>query len=84
MTDTTEKAVHVELQKARDTWYDLPKWVYTDEYEKALTEWIEKHVANGRTDIDTLVLYTLHHETGDKMPYFPFDRKVKRKRARTN
>ena len=70
-----ETTVRKELDKARNTWFDLPRYIYTDEYEKALDEWIGKAVANGRKDIKTLVLYALHHETGDKMPYFEFNRK---------
>ena len=65
-----------DLDDRRNTWHDLPRYVYTEKYEQALTEWIMKHVANGRTDIETLILYALHHETGDKLPYFPFDRSI--------
>jgi hypothetical protein len=64
----------IELTKARTTWLDLPLYVYSADYEKALLEWISKHIENGRTDISTLILYCLHHEVGDKMPYFPFNR----------
>ena len=65
-----------EMQKAVDTWVDLPPYVNTEEYEKALMDWINKHIENGRTDIGTLVVYALHHETGDRKPYFPFNRGV--------
>ena len=69
-----KNTVNKELNKARNTWKDLPPYVYTLEYEKALTEWIEKIVEAGRKDIRHLVVYALDHETGDKMPYFPFNR----------
>lgn len=59
-----------ELNKARSAWIDLPGYVYTEKYEIVLTEWIQKAVDHGRTDIKTLVLYALHHETGDKLSYF--------------
>ena len=82
MTDLNEKAesavltsrAKTELKKDRDTWNDLPLYVYTDEYEAALLEWLDKHLANGRTDVETLILYALHHETAVRNPYFPFER----------
>lgn len=70
-----QNRIKQELDRLRITWCDLPDYIYTDEYEKALTEWIMTAVANGRTDIETLILYALHHETGG-LPYFPFDRTV--------
>ena len=71
-----QNRIKPELDRLRSTWCDLPDYIYTEKYEQALTEWIMKHVVNGRTDIETLILYALHHETGDKLPYFPFDRSI--------
>lgn len=73
--DEIKNRVHEELRRARGTWCDLPEYVYTDEYEMALLNWVKKHVAAGRTDIDTLVVYALHHETDNNRPYFPFNRR---------
>jgi hypothetical protein len=81
LTNGQKRLAKTSLTEKRNAWCDLPAYVYTKEYEIALMEWLEKHVANGRTDIDTLVLYALHHETGDKMPYFEFDRSDKGVRA---
>jgi hypothetical protein len=76
ITEETILSVQKELNKARTTWHDLPKYAYSDNYEKSLTEWVNLAVSKGRKDIGTLVLYALHHETGTgKMPYFPFNRK---------
>jgi len=69
-----ESTAKNELNKARHTWCDLPQYVNTDAYEAALFGWIGQCIDHGRTDIKNLVLYALDHETGDKEPYFPFNR----------
>ena len=74
MTDEQKTTVKTSLNRIRRTWLDIPEYVRTDAYKTALTEWIGKHVANGREGIETLVLYALHHETGNKLPYFEFNR----------
>ena len=63
-----------QLDYIRSAWIDLPGYVHSDEYENALMNWIKKHIENGRTDVIPLVTYALHHETGDRKPYFPFER----------
>lgn len=75
MNGELKSATIDELKKARDTWNDLPSYVYTDEYEAALMGWIGQCVEHGRNDVKNLVLYALDHETGGKEPYFPFNRK---------
>ncbi len=63
------------LNNARATWCDLPKYVYSKEYEEALfSQYLEKRVAAGQTDVERDIIFALDHETGDKCPYFEFDR----------
>lgn len=77
MTEQQQAQALAELEKARGTWNDLPRYVYSDEYETALIAWVDTAVKNGREDINTLILYALDHETGGKRPYFDFDRSFK-------
>lgn len=63
-----------EFEKCLNTWIDLPKYVYTPEYKKAFLKFVEKKKKEGFEIDRTIVVMTLHHETGDKMPYFEFNR----------
>lgn len=56
-----------------DTWEDLPPYVYTTAYYNAFMHFIESRVINESIDIENLVLMTLHHETGGRLPYFKFN-----------
>lgn len=78
MTDEQKTRVKTSLNRIRSTWKDIPEYVRTDEYEAALTKWINNCVARGRDDIEILVMYALDHEYQRKMPYFEFNR-MKRK-----
>lgn len=63
-----------ELEDCRKTWIDLPAYCYTDEYEKALLAFCARRTyAKARN----LIIQTLHHETGDRLPYFDFDGRKK-------
>ena len=52
----------------------LPEYVYSDEYKKAFLEFAEKKIAIGQEIGPSLVVWTLHHETEGRMPYFDFNR----------
>lgn len=58
-------------------WIDLPKYVYTEKYKAAFIEFIKPRLERENINIENLVLMTLDHETGNKMPYFEFDRESK-------
>lgn len=77
MNEKQSNIVYEELKKARETWRDLPSYVYSSQYYIALLEWIRKCVEHGITNIKTLVLWALHHETEGREPYFEFNRKGK-------
>ncbi|WP_434510121.1 hypothetical protein [Desulfitobacterium sp. AusDCA] len=51
MNGEFKNATLEELNKARDTWNDLPSYVYSDAYELALLGWIEQCVNHGRADV---------------------------------
>lgn len=72
--DTLITRAQAELVKIRATWLDLPAYVCSKAYQAALLKWVQRCIDAGRTDVEKLVLYALHHETGDRMPYFPFPR----------
>ena len=57
-----------------ETWIDLPNYVYTDKYKEAFIKFIKTRLERKNISIEGLVLMTLDHETGNKMPYFEFDR----------
>lgn len=77
MTKDQEIQSKTKLKDIRETWSDLPAYVHTYAYEVALLYWIKKHVSAGRTDIETLIIYALHHEAEGREPYFEFNRSVK-------
>lgn len=56
------------------TWNDLPSYVYTEEYKEAFKKFIKNKVEIGQTVDESIVVMTLHHETGNKLPYFKFRR----------
>lgn len=66
----------LKFEDIKGTWVDLPDYVYTDEYEKALFGWLQKHMELGREDVEFLICMALHHETGNRLPYFEFDRQT--------
>ncbi|MCC0678228.1 MULTISPECIES: hypothetical protein [unclassified Clostridioides] len=54
-------------------WNDLPSYIYSSEYSKALEKWlIKKRKAGKLTEED--VLRILDHETRNKKTYFEFNR----------
>ena len=53
------------------TWIDLPKYVYTEKYEKAFVDYIERRINYG---LPVNVAMILHHETEEREPYLEFDR----------
>jgi hypothetical protein len=63
-----------KFQQAKDTWIDLPEYVYSEEYKKAFMFWIKENIDHGKDDMDQLVIWALHHETGNRQPYFEFQR----------
>lgn len=77
---TLSDRVTEELTEIRATWRDLPVYVHTEAYQTALLEWVQKHIDVGRTDVESLVLWALHHETGGRMPYFTFPRGANERR----
>lgn len=58
------------------TWGDLPGYVYTEEYKKAFIEFVERKQEAGSELKSNLAIMILHHETGNKHPYFEFDRNI--------
>lgn len=63
-----------KFQECLDTWLDLPEYVYSEEYKKAMVSFVEKRKAAGHKVDSYLIISILHHETGDRLPYFEFDR----------
>lgn len=57
-------------------WIDLPNYVYTDKYKEAFINFIKQRLERENVNIEGLVLMTLDHETGNKMPYFEFNREL--------
>lgn len=64
-----------KFDECLETWNDLPGYVYTEEYRKAFKKFIQKKVDVGQTVDELIVVMTLHHETGNRMPYFEFGRR---------
>lgn len=63
-----------KFEECLDTWVDLPDYVYTDEYKNAFIEFAKKKIEVGQVVEPSLAVMVLHHETGDRFPYFKFDR----------
>jgi len=57
-----------------DTWQDLPEYVYSDEYRDAFIKFTKKKIAVGQEIKPLLAVMVLHHETGERLPYFDFNR----------
>jgi len=64
-----------KFQECLETWNDLPSYVYSEEYKKAFMNFAKITMDMGRNIGERFVVMTLHHETGDRLPYFDFDRK---------
>lgn len=76
--DLTRRA-RAEYHKALHTWCDLPDYAYRREYEAALMEWIGREIEAGRDNMELLIVMALDHETGNKVPYFDFQRGRKKR-----
>ena len=57
-------------------WVDLPQYVYTEEYKNEFLKFIDSRININTSEdkVKYLVYMTLDHETGNKNPYFKFDR----------
>ncbi|RXM53930.1 hypothetical protein DP134_14080 [Clostridium tetani] len=64
-----------KFDECLEIWNDLPDYVYTEEYREAFKKFIQKKVDIGQTVDELVVVMTLHHETGGRLPYFEFDRR---------
>jgi len=67
------KELLLEFQECLDTWRDLPKYCYTEEYKNAFIEFAKPRLEIGR-NLKGLAIQTLHHETDNRLPYFEFER----------
>lgn len=70
------KQLMKQFDECLNTWVDLPKYVYTEKYRKAFMEFARNKQELGQSLKPTLAVMTLHHETGNKCPYFEFDRNM--------
>ncbi|MBU3226772.1 hypothetical protein [Clostridium algidicarnis] len=61
-----------KFEEILGTWNDLPDYVYFDEYRNAFIEFAEKKIAIGQEIEPSLAVWTLHHETEGRTPYFDF------------
>lgn len=80
MTKPSEEKANIDkalstYKDCLDTWIDLPRYVYTEEYKSAFVEFIKPRLERENVEIVNLVYMILEHETGDKRPYFEFDRR---------
>ena len=73
MTEEQKAQALSKLIEVRKTWPDLPKHVYTEAYESAILAYVALCVRYGHTEIESLVISILHHETGGREPYFRLD-----------
>lgn len=57
-------------------WIDLEEYIYSLEYRQAFIDFILPRLKRIDTyaELENLVTMTLHHKTGDRRPYFEFDR----------
>lgn len=63
-----------KFQQCLDTWNDLPRYVYSEEYKGAFMNFAKKAMDMGKIIGERFVVMTLHHETDGRLPYFDFDR----------
>jgi len=68
------KALMDKFHLCLHTWIDLPKYAYTEEYQRAFIEFVKLKVEAGTVIDPSLAVMTLHHEVGKAHPYFEFDR----------
>lgn len=65
-----------KFEKCLEEWIDLEEYIYSLEYRQAFIDFALPKLTtiDAKTDLENLVIMTLHHETGDRKPYFEFDR----------
>ncbi|HBG7747383.1 hypothetical protein RYE13_17785 [Clostridioides difficile] len=72
ITISVEEGLNLFLKTLYE-WNDLPNYVYSNEYKEAFTKCIIEKSKNNKLTKE-YVLKLIDHETGNKRPYFEFER----------